>query len=228
MFPAGEPKYENLPGDRLLREVVAAVQQKGYRVEQVRVVLAVNGPSLAPHLKKLEARLAEILEVAEEGVSITVKRGERVGAIGRGEAAMGYAVALLRRETASIQVLVDAGVRPNPGKGAFGIVAFVEGKEIRHSGTFPETLTSNACEYRALLEALQLAEQHGWQQVEFLTDSELLYRQLRGDYRVRHPALRNLYERVCSVLARHPGWHLRKVPRKRIQAAHQLVRQALG
>jgi probable phosphoglycerate mutase len=99
---------------------------------------------------------------------------------------------------------IDGGSRGNPGPAGYGVV--IEGDE----GTVVELkeplgiATNNVAEYRGLLAALSWAAQHGVKKLHVRSDSELLVKQMRGEYRVKNPGLQPLYEEARN-LARQVG-----------------------
>jgi 2-C-methyl-D-erythritol 2,4-cyclodiphosphate synthase len=95
LFPASDERYRGVSSMDLLRDVVARVAAEGWVVGNVDVVVNAEQPVLAPYLGAMRANLGEALGGAH--VSITPKRGEGVGTVGRGEAIAVWAVALLER-----------------------------------------------------------------------------------------------------------------------------------
>ena len=95
LFPATDDRYRDADSVELLRDVVARLTGVGWEVANVDVVVAAERPPLAPHLPAMATRLSNAVG-AEVGVK--AKRGEGVGAVGRGEAIAAWAVALLQRE----------------------------------------------------------------------------------------------------------------------------------
>ena len=99
---------------------------------------------------------------------------------------------------------IDGGSRGNPGPAGFGI------RIERDDGTVAElkeslgVATNNVAEYSALLAALQWAVTHGIRTLHIRSDSELLVRQMKGEYRVKNPGLQPLYDQA-RTLARHIG-----------------------
>ncbi len=122
---------------------------------------------------------------------------------------------------------VDGASSGNPGPAGIGIVAFAEGRRV---GTWQEPVgvtTNNEAEYLALKRALELALEQGVRQVEIRLDSELVYRQVQGEYRVRNRRLRALYEAVRGVAGRFELFEVRWVPREQNAEANRLARQAV-
>jgi ribonuclease HI len=87
--------------------------------------------------------------------------------------------------------------------------------------------TNNEAEYRALIAALEAARELGAEEVEVLTDSELLQRQLLGRYRVRAPNLKPLFAEARRALGSFPRWSVRHVPREENREADRLANLAL-
>jgi ribonuclease HI len=123
---------------------------------------------------------------------------------------------------------VDGGSRGNPGPAAWGVAVLDEqGQCVEgHSGTIGHA-TNNVAEYTALIEALALASERQAADVEIRADSELIVRQINGQYRVRHPDLKPLYERAVALIGRLPRFRIRYVPRTENKDADRLVNQAL-
>lgn len=125
-------------------------------------------------------------------------------------------------------VHVDGGARGNPGPAAIGAVLSGEDGTVleRRAETIGEA-TNNVAEYRALLLGLERARALGADAVEVVNDSELVARQVNGDYRVRHPAMRPLHAAALEALAGFAQWSLRSVPRAQNADADALVNAAL-
>jgi ribonuclease HI len=88
--------------------------------------------------------------------------------------------------------------------------------------------TNNVAEYRALLEALRLADAAGARFVEIFADSELIVRQVRGLYRVKHPDLKPLFGEAMRRIRRFADFRIEHVPRERNKQADLLVNMALN
>lgn len=126
------------------------------------------------------------------------------------------------------QVHTDGGARGNPGPAAAGIVILdAKGTPHLEAGLLLGRLTNNQAEYRALLVALHLLARQPQCTAVFHTDSELLVRQLLGEYRAKDPQLRALRDEAQMLLLRLDGWQIRHVGRGRNRRADQLLNQAL-
>ena len=99
---------------------------------------------------------------------------------------------------------IDGGSRGNPGPAGYGVRIERDGGEIVELKQSLASATNNVAEYRGLLAALTWAAQHGIATLHVRSDSELLVKQMRGEYRVKNPGLQPLYEEARS-LARQIG-----------------------
>lgn len=123
---------------------------------------------------------------------------------------------------------VDGGSRGNPGPSAIGVVLEnAEGVAIEELSSSIGVTTNNVAEYRALLAGLDLAQRHGVRKVEVFSDSELLVKQMRGEYRVKNEGLRPLYEQARQQAARFEQLSIRHVGREYNARADELVNLAL-
>jgi len=125
-------------------------------------------------------------------------------------------------------VHVDGGARGNPGPAAIGVVVSApDGAVLDEVAERIGVATNNVAEYRALLRGLERAVALGAREVDLVNDSELVARQLTGAYKVKHPAMKPLYEQAISALRGFDRWGIRSVPRAQNARADALVNQAL-
>ena len=126
------------------------------------------------------------------------------------------------------RVFTDGACRGNPGQAALGVsIEDARGKEV---GTASETIgitTNNVAEYNALFRALEMLEEMGVTEVEFNLDSQLIVRQLNGEYRVRDAKMRTWYTRVREKLLRLDKYDVRHIPREENTRADALANEAL-
>ena len=123
---------------------------------------------------------------------------------------------------------VDGGARGNPGPAAVGVVlSDPSGAEIATLGETIGEATNNVAEYRALLRGLELAAEHGASAVHVINDSELVARQLTGEYKVKHAVMAELHGQAMALLAGFEAWSIESVPRAQNAQADRLVNQAL-
>ena len=127
-----------------------------------------------------------------------------------------------------VVVNVDGGARGNPGPAAVGAVVSDEGGgELMAEGRYIGEATNNVAEYKALLLGLELAKQLGATDVEVINDSELVARQIGGQYKVKHAGLKPLFLEALKTLRSFDSWSVRNVPRADNSRADELVNEAL-
>jgi ribonuclease HI len=123
---------------------------------------------------------------------------------------------------------VDGGARGNPGPAAIGVViSQADGEVVDEIAERIGVATNNVAEYRAVLRGLEQARALGAREVELVNDSELVARQLTGVYKVKHPAMKPLYDAAIAALRGFERWHIRSVPRAENARADALVNAAL-
>lgn len=125
-------------------------------------------------------------------------------------------------------VNVDGGARGNPGPAAVAAVAAtVDGDVVGERNAFIGEATNNVAEYRALLLGLELARELGASEVELINDSELVARQIGGEYKVKHAGLKPLFAEAMRTLREFDAWAVRSVRREQNERADELVNRAL-
>jgi ribonuclease HI len=125
-------------------------------------------------------------------------------------------------------VHVDGGARGNPGPAAIGVVVSdPDGTVLDEVAETIGVATNNVAEYQALLKGVERAEALGADEIQLVNDSELVARQLTGAYKVKHPAMRPLYEQAIAALRPFARWQIRTVPRAENARADALVNAAL-
>lgn len=125
-------------------------------------------------------------------------------------------------------VNVDGGARGNPGPAAIGAVVQGPGGEVlEERGERIGTATNNVAEYRALLLGIERAAELGASELELIGDSELIVRQVKGEYKVKDATLRGLHAEVKRALRPFERWSIRHVRREQNAEADRLVNAAL-
>jgi tryptophan 2,3-dioxygenase/ribonuclease HI len=125
-------------------------------------------------------------------------------------------------------VHVDGGSRGNPGPAAAAaVVSTPEGEAVEETAVALGRATNNVAEYRALLLGLERARALGATEVEVVNDSELVAKQVKGEYRVKSPEMAALHGDATRALEGFDQWELRSVPRAENAVADALVNQAL-
>lgn len=127
-----------------------------------------------------------------------------------------------------IVAYIDGGSRGNPGPAGYGVrVENAQGEVIEEFHDAIGIATNNVAEYRGLLAALQWTVDHGQTDLLVRSDSLLLVRQMRGEYRVKHPGLQPLHA-TAQRLARHVGRvRFEHVAREANANADRLANQAM-
>jgi ribonuclease HI len=122
----------------------------------------------------------------------------------------------------------DGGARGNPGPAAYGYVLEGEGGEVLAAhGEAIGTATNNVAEYRALIAGLEKAVELGIDELEVISDSELLVKQMRGEYKVKNEALRELSLKATRLAKRLGPVTYKAVRREHNELADRLVNEAL-
>jgi len=135
--------------------------------------------------------------------------------------------ALLREGGGRAHVYFDGACRGNPGPAAVGWVVVTSGGIVTEGGTHIGETTNNCAEYEALIRALEVADAYGFEAVDVRGDSELIIRQVHGEYDVNDPSLREYRVRVLELLDRFEEWSLSHVPRDVNERADELATEAL-
>jgi len=94
----------------------------------------------------------------------------------------------------------DGGSRGNPGPGAIGVIVRQGDKILsKYKGAVGQRVTNNVAEYEGLIKALQMASKFTNKEVTCIVDSELIVKQLLGEYRVKNKRLLSLFQRVQKL-----------------------------
>jgi ribonuclease HI len=122
----------------------------------------------------------------------------------------------------------DGGARGNPGPAAYAYVLEAEdGTVLAAHGAAIGVATNNVAEYRALVEGLRKASEVGVEVLEVVSDSELLVKQMRGEYKVKNAALRELWDEAGELAGRLGSVRYTAVRREHNELADRLVNEAL-
>lgn len=125
-------------------------------------------------------------------------------------------------------VYTDGGSRGNPGPAGHGVLVQAEdGTVLAELSQYLGVRTNNYAEYSGLLAALEYALAHGHRRLRVYSDSELMVRQVRGEYKVKSPDLRPLYEEAKRRIARLEAFEVRHVLRGKNKRADQLANAAM-
>ena len=98
LFPDTSDEWKGIDSKILLGKVVAVIQERGFRVGNVDVTIALQRPKLAPHIVSMRETLAPILGVSVDAVSVKATTTERLGFVGRGEGCEVWATAIVIKD----------------------------------------------------------------------------------------------------------------------------------
>ena len=128
-----------------------------------------------------------------------------------------------------IEIYVDGGSRGNPGPSGVGVVILdAGGNRLKEISKYIGETTNNIAEYSALLYGLEEALILRVDKIIVNLDSELVARQLTGDYRVKDPGLKPLFERAMNMLKSFKSFEIRHIEREKNKEADKLVNRAIN
>jgi len=128
----------------------------------------------------------------------------------------------------AVRVYSDGAARGNPGPaGAGAVLTDAEGNVIARLGRYLGRQTNNVAEYQGLILGLEHARQLGFREVEVRADSQLLVRQLKGEYAVRHPGLKPLHAEAVRLLRGFDRYDVQHVPREENALADEMSNRAI-
>lgn len=128
----------------------------------------------------------------------------------------------------TVSLYTDGASRGNPGEAGAGIAIVDEqGQELAAIGRYLGQCTNNEAEYRALLYGLARCREFGRGRLKVYLDSELIVKQLRGEYRVKHPNLKPLFHEVQAGLSDFDSWSVSHVRREKNRRADELANRAI-
>jgi len=128
----------------------------------------------------------------------------------------------------AIKANIDGGARGNPGPAAYGVVVRdARGQIIDELAEYLGIQTNNYAEYSGLLAALEYAVRQKCASLQVVSDSELLVKQMKGQYRVKNPGLLELYERARGLVRKLERFSIEHVLREHNREADRLVNKVL-
>jgi ribonuclease HI len=128
----------------------------------------------------------------------------------------------------AIVAYIDGGARGNPGPAGYGVrIEDDRGALIEEFNGFLGSATNNVAEYNGLLAALRYAQANGHAVVRIKSDSELLVKQLTGEYRVKNPGLQPLYQQARAIVATLDRVSFEHVRREQNKDADRLANLAM-
>jgi ribonuclease HI len=122
----------------------------------------------------------------------------------------------------------DGGARGNPGPAGYGVVIQDQsGKKIATLSQYLGHQTNNFAEYQGLIAALEYAIDHGHKALKVVSDSELLVRQIKGIYKVKNQALKDLHARAKDLIAKLEWFQIEHALREHNHEADRLANEAM-
>ena len=127
-----------------------------------------------------------------------------------------------------VVVNVDGGARGNPGPAAIAaVVQDSAGAVLDERGERIGRATNNVAEYKALLLGIEMASALGAKELDLVGDSELIVKQVKGEYKVKDATMRELHAEAEKALREFDSWSIRHVRREHNAEADRLVNEAL-
>jgi ribonuclease HI len=122
---------------------------------------------------------------------------------------------------------IDGASRGNPGPAAYAVVLARPGEPVVEEADTIGKATNNVAEYTALVEGLLLASELGVKKLSVFSDSELMVKQMRGEYKVKHPDILPLYQEAKQLAAGFSEFRIAHVRREQNARADQIGNEAL-
>jgi ribonuclease HI len=128
----------------------------------------------------------------------------------------------------TITAFCDGGARGNPGPSGFGVyIQDEDGAKVAELSEFLGIRTNNFAEYSALLAALEFALRYDHPRLKVVSDSELMVKQIKGQYKVKSPDLRPLYDEAKRRIAGLESFQIQHVLRGKNRDADRLANEAM-
>ena len=135
----------------------------------------------------------------------------------------------MKKKLDEIIVYTDGGSRGNPGPAAAGFILIDDvGNQLQAKAFFLGQSTNNVAEYTAICKALEAAEKIGAERLRVFTDSELLAKQINGQYKVKSDKIRPLFRQTLQMLGKFKSYKVQHITREENKEADKLVNKALN
>ena len=134
----------------------------------------------------------------------------------------------IKKEADLIVVNVDGASRGNPGESGIGVAIFDKDLNlINEACDYLGVATNNVAEYKALILGIKLSTKYNAKRVLFKADSELMVKQIKGEYRVKNAQLKLLFTEAQGLLKKLPNWKIMHVPREENKEADLLANKGV-
>ncbi|MGE5196993.1 MAG: ribonuclease HI family protein [Deltaproteobacteria bacterium] len=126
-----------------------------------------------------------------------------------------------------IDIYIDGASKGNPGHAGIGVIICRDGEVIKNISDYIGKATNNVAEYTALIYALQEALILKAEHLNINTDSQLLYRQMRREYKVKNPNILGLYNQASHLVSAFKSVNINNIPREDNRGADKLATKAI-
>jgi ribonuclease HI len=127
----------------------------------------------------------------------------------------------------AIEIYIDGASKGNPGHAGIGVIICQNGQVLKNISSYIGQTTNNVAEYMALIQALQEALILKAENIAINTDSQLLYRQMKKEYRVKHPLISSLYTQAMHLVSAFKDVNINHISRENNRGADRLATQAI-
>lgn len=193
--------------------------RKSELVEELARTLSVR-KLLKAHPEIDEDALAAVLREAAASIGGDVPAAR--------QPAFDFAAEAPPQKAGRLVMFTDGASRGNPGEAGIGVVIKDEGgKVIKRIARYLGRATNNQAEYTALLDGLKAAKELGAEGLQVYADSELLVKQIRGEYKVKNPELQKMNLIARSLIEKFPAFVITYIPREKNSMADSLANEAI-
>jgi|GEM_PF-422752 len=134
----------------------------------------------------------------------------------------------IKKDADLIVVNVDGASKGNPGESGIGVAIFDKDLNlINEACDYLGVATNNVAEYKALILGIKLSTKYNAKRVLFKADSELMVKQIKGEYRVKNAQLKLLFTEAQGLLKKLPNWKIMHVPREENKEADLLANKGV-
>ena len=127
-----------------------------------------------------------------------------------------------------VTLYVDGAAKGNPGPAGIGVLVELEGEVLKEYSGFLGKATNNVAEYKALIKGLEIVRKLGAKRVNAISDSELIVRQMNGQYKVKNEKLLPLYQSARDLVGSLDAFRIRHVSRSENQHADRLANHGIS
>jgi ribonuclease HI len=171
--------------------------------------------------------LAETLDIAETCSRLGLSRTELRQCLERAAESHAHEFMPAPEMGGALTFNIDGAARGNPGPAGAGVVVWRGEKVFEEFCKYLGRATNNQAEYQALILALEQALELGAREVTVRSDSELLVKQMLGEYRVKNPELKVLFQKAAALRRRFDGFRIQHVPREQNAEADRMANRAI-